>query len=163
MLKTTETYLCITMNIRKAILGDAEDITKQNILLAKESEKVVLDANTVFAGVNAVLSDKRKGFYIVAEEDNVIIGQMMITFEWSDWRNTNIWWIQSVYVQKQWRKKKIFSELFQYIQQQARKHHVSILRLYTYESNTVAQIVYQQIGMQKEPYMFYQKTNSKVL
>ena len=161
MLKTTETYLCITMNIRKAILGDAEAIATQNILLAKESEQLILYVKTVFAGVNALLSDKKKGFYIVAEEDNEIIGQMMITFEWSDWRNANIWWIQSVYVQKKWRKKKIFTKLFDYIQQQACQHHVSILRLYTYESNTVAQAVYQQIGMQKEPYMFYQKTIKK--
>jgi GNAT superfamily N-acetyltransferase len=157
-LKTTETYLLIAMNIRKAKLSDAEAIATQNILLAKESEEIVLDVKTVFAGVNAMLSDKNKGFYIVAEEDGEIIGQMMITFEWSDWRNTNIWWIQSVYVQKQWRKKKIFTELFEYIQQQARRHHVSILRLYTHEGNTVAQTVYQQIDMRKEPYMFYQKT-----
>ena len=149
------------MNIRKAILDDAKAIATQNILLAKESEGLVLDAKVVFTGVSSLLSDKRKGFYVVAEENNEIIGQMMITFEWSDWRNTNIWCIQSVYVQKQWRKKKIFTGLFEYIQQQARKHHVSILRLYTYEKNTVAQSVYQQIDMRKEPYMFYQKKIKK--
>ncbi|MCX6665564.1 MAG: GNAT family N-acetyltransferase [Euryarchaeota archaeon] len=149
------------MNIRKAILDDAKAIATQNILLAKESEGLVLDAKTVFAGVSALLSDDRKGFYVVAEEDKKIIGQMMITFEWSDWRDTNIWWMQSVYVQKQWRAKGVFTKLFSYIQQQACKHHVSILRLYTHESNSVAQAVYQQIGMRKEPYMFYQKTIKK--
>ncbi len=148
------------MNIRKARPRDAKTIVLQNKLLAKESEDIVLDDETIFTGVTAILTDKRKGFYIVAEEDSEIIGQMMITYEWSDWRNTTIWWIQSVYVQKQWRNKKIFTKLFEYIQQQARKNQVSILRLYTHESNITAQTVYHQIGMRKEPYIIYQKNNT---
>jgi GNAT superfamily N-acetyltransferase len=146
------------MNIRKARPTDAEAIAVFNILLAKESEETILDDMTIRTGVHAILSHQKKGFYIVAEEKGVVIGQLMVTFEWSDWRNSNIWWIGSVYVQKQWRKKKIFTKLFEYIQQQAQKNNVSILRLYTHENNTVAQTVYQQIGMRKEPYIIYQKT-----
>jgi GNAT superfamily N-acetyltransferase len=145
------------MKIRKSKLGDAEVIAAQNILLAEESENIHLSFETVFRGVTSLLSDKRKGFYVVAEENSNIIGQMMITFEWSDWRNTNIWWIQSVYIQKQWRKKGIFTKIFQYIQKQALKNQVKILRLYVYEHNIDAQRVYQRIGMEKQSYVIFQQ------
>lgn len=146
------------MNIRKAKLSDAEAIAKQNILLAQESEGVFISYDIVFMAVKSLLSNKDKGFYIVAEENNEIIGQIMITFEWSDWRNTTIWWMQSVYVQKQWRKKGVFSKLFEYVQQQAIHSKIQILRLYVHEYNTVAQKVYQQIGMKKQPYVIFQHT-----
>ena len=144
------------MNIRNARLGDAETIAKQNMLLAEESEKIILDYNIVLAGVQALLSDNKKGFYIVAEENGHVIGQMMITFEWSDWRNSMTWWVQSVYVQKQWRKKGIFVKLLQFVQDQSRTNQVHILRLYVHEHNTAAQKVYQKTGMEKQPYVFYQ-------
>jgi GNAT superfamily N-acetyltransferase len=146
------------MNIRKATLNDAESITTQNILLAKESEEISLSYENVFLGVKSLLSDEKKGFYVVAEENKKIIGQLMITFEWSDWRNTTIWWIQSVYVHRQWRTKGVFSQLFDYIRQQALHAQVQILRLYTHEHNTIAQKVYQHIGMEKQPYVFFQHT-----
>ena len=151
--------LLFTMNIRNAKLSDAEVIATQNILLAKESEGISLSFETVLTGVTTLLSDKRKGFYMLAEENNKIIGQMMITYEWSDWRNTNIWWIQSLYVNKQWRAKGIFSKLFQYIQKEARKHQVQIIRLYVHEHNKVAQKVYKSIGMEKQPYVVFQSNN----
>lgn len=144
------------MKIRNARLSDAETIAKQNILLAQESEKIILKYDIVLAGVQALLSDNNKGFYIVAEEKGHVIGQMMITFEWSDWRNSTIWWVQSVYVQKQWRKKGVFVKLLQYVQDQARINQVHILRLYVHEHNTAAQKVYQKTGMEKQPYIFYQ-------
>jgi GNAT superfamily N-acetyltransferase len=144
------------MLIRNAVKSDADIIAKQNILLAQESEGIILEYDTVFAGVQAMFSDKTKGFYVVAEENNKVIGQMMITYEWSDWRNTTIWWIQSVYVQKQWRKKGVFSKLFRYIQQQALHNQVQILRLYAHEHNTNAQKVYEKVGMKKQPYVFFQ-------
>jgi RimJ/RimL family protein N-acetyltransferase len=144
------------MIIRKATLNDADAITTQNILLATESEEISLSYETVFTGVKSLLSDPNKGFYVVAEENNKIIGQIMITFEWSDWRNTTIWWIQSVYVQKRWRKKGAFSKLFEYIQQQALYSQVHILRLYTHKNNIIAQKIYQHIGMEKQPYVIFQ-------
>jgi ribosomal protein S18 acetylase RimI-like enzyme len=150
------------MNIRKANLSDVEVIASQNILLAKESEEISLSIDTVLPGVIAVLSDKSKGFYVLAEENKKIIGQVMITYEWSDWRNTNIWWIQSVYVQKKWRTKGIFSKLFQYILKQAQTNQVKIIRLYVHENNKAAQKIYQKIGMKTQPYVFFQHNIIKI-
>jgi GNAT superfamily N-acetyltransferase len=143
------------MKIRAANIEDAEPITKQNISLAKESENILLNPKTVLKGVKALLSDKKKGFYLVAEENDIIVGQLMITFEWSDWRNKPIWWIQSVYVQKAWRKKGVFTLLLNHIQQKASKQDVAFLRLYMHKQNKSARKVYKKIGWKQEPYTIY--------
>jgi GNAT superfamily N-acetyltransferase len=139
-----------------ARLSDADAIAKQNVFLAEESEKLTLKYEIVRKGVHALLSDKRKGFYIVAEENGSIIGQLMITVEWSDWRNKPIWWVQSVYVQKAWRKKGVFTQLLQYIQQRASEQGVAFLRLYAHEQNIHALRVYEKVGWERQPYVIYQ-------
>lgn len=144
------------MEIRYANLDDAEKITKNNVLLAKESEKLTIEYKTVFAGVKALLSDQTKGFYLVTEEDNNIIGQMMITFEWSDWYNKNVWWLQSVYIDEFWRRKGVFTQLFEAIKKTARKNNVDVLRLYVYNSNSKAKETYMASGMQEKSYSIYQ-------
>ncbi|MFH1101812.1 MAG: GNAT family N-acetyltransferase [Methanobacteriota archaeon] len=149
------------MKIRKASRNDAQAIAVQNVLLAQESENISLEHDTVLKGVQAILADPKKGFYVIAEEKNMIIGQLMITFEWSDWKNAPIWWIQSVYVQKNWRKKGVFTQLLQYVQQKAREKHVAMFRLYVHKNNNAAQKVYQQFGLEKQPYVFYQLKNNK--
>lgn len=148
-------FFSINMKIRVAKIGDAETIARQNIFLAKESEHIRLNPKTVLSGVKALLSDKKKGFYLVAEENNSIIGQLMITFEWSDWRNKPIWWVQSVYVQKEWRKKGVFTKLLHYIQQKARRHGVMFLRLYMHKHNKSALKVYEKTGWKQDPYIVY--------
>jgi GNAT superfamily N-acetyltransferase len=140
------------MKIRTARLEDAAAIISQNILLAKETEQVILEPKTIRAGVKALLTDPIKGFYLVAEENDVIIGQLMITVEWSDWRNKPIWWVQSVYVQKEWRRKGVFTRLLQTIRYQARTQGVAFLRLYAYERNLPALRSYQKTGWKSEPY-----------
>ena len=83
--------------------------------MAKETEEKILEKNVTREGVEAVLNNESKGFFLLAEEnkgENEICGQLMITYEWSDWRNKNIWWIQSVFVDKNYRNKKVFSKLF---------------------------------------------------
>jgi GNAT superfamily N-acetyltransferase len=146
------------MITRYADINDAEMITRNNVLLAKESENILVDHTTVSKGVKALLSDKTKGFFIIAEEANKIIGQMMITFEWSDWYNKNIWWLQSVYVDHSWRKKGVFKRLVHDISMMARKHNVDVLRLYVYDENIKAKEVYSAIGMKKKPYTIFQKS-----
>jgi GNAT superfamily N-acetyltransferase len=143
------------MKIRNAKIGDAEAIAAQNISLAKESENILLNPRTVLAGVKTLLSQKNKGFYLVAEENDTIIGQLMITFEWSDWRNKPIWWIQSVYVQKGWRKKGVFTQLLNHIKQKAHRQGVAFFRLYMYRKNISALKVYEKTGWKKEPYIVY--------
>jgi len=134
------------MKIRMATKEDAKAITSQNIALAKESENIILNTETVLAGVKALLSDKKKGFYLVAEENNIIVGQVMITVEWSDWRNKPIWWVQSVYIQKDSRKKKVFTQLLAYVRQKACRQGVAFLRLYAHKDNISALDVYEKIG-----------------
>ena len=143
------------MNIRKARPKDANAIATQNILLAKETEHMILDPDTIHAGVQALLKDGTKGFYLVAEEHNTIVGQVMITEEWSDWRNKPIWWVQSVYVQKEYRQKGVFTQLLQATQQRARKQGVAFLRLYAHHTNTPALTIYEKTGWTKEPYLLY--------
>jgi len=144
------------MKIRYANLDDTEKITRNNVLLARESEKLTIEYKTVFAGVKALLSDQTKGFYLVVEEDNNIIGQMMITFEWSDWHNKNVWWLQSVYVHESWRRKGVFTQLFEAIKKTARENNVDVLRLYVYDSNSKAKETYIASEMQEKSYSIYQ-------
>lgn len=151
-------FLPLTMKVRYAVQRDAEAIANNNLLLARESEDTNLRFDTVLAGVKAVLSDKEKGFYMIAEENDEIIGQMMITYEWSDWRNKTIWWLQSVYVAEAWRKKGVYTQLLQEIKKRARKQNVEILRLYVHTSNDTATKVYQRTEMKKAPYTLYQLT-----
>jgi GNAT superfamily N-acetyltransferase len=99
--------------IQRAEIKDAELISRFNIELAKETEDIELDNNVVLEGVKAVITNSDKGFYLIAKNvKDKIVGQLMVTFEWSDWRNKYFWWIQSVYVEKGYRKQKIFYNLF---------------------------------------------------
>lgn len=143
------------MLVRDATLKDAAVIARNNVLLAKESEGETLDHGTALSGAKALLSDEGKGFYIVAEEDGLIIGQTMITFEWSDWRDRPIWWLQSVYVDPAWRKKEVFKRLFDEIKRRAKKEKVGLLRLYVHTSNKRAMEVYKRIGLSEEHYRIY--------
>jgi GNAT superfamily N-acetyltransferase len=144
------------MKIRNAILKDSESISENNLLLAKESEDKNIDYMTVLEGVKKIVNDKHKGIYIVAEENNEIIGQIMITYEWSDWQNKNIWWLQSIYVHKFWRKKGVFKKLLKTIKEKAIENKVDTLRLYVYSNNINAKKVYSQVKMIKKSYDFYQ-------
>jgi GNAT superfamily N-acetyltransferase len=143
------------MKVRIAKLQDAKAITGQNISLAQESENIILKPKSVLAGVKSLLSDKKKGFYIVAEDKGVIVGQIMITVEWSDWRNKPIWWVQSVYVNKNYRKRGVFAQLLFFVRQQARAQNVAFLRLYVHKNNRSAIQVYHRTGWDREPYTFY--------
>lgn len=144
-----------SMKIRTARKRDAEAITAQNVTLAMESEHISLTHATVLAGVNALLSDKKKGFYLIAEENKTIVGQLMITVEWSDWRNKPIWWVQSVFVQKPWRKQGVFTTLLEEVKEMARQQGVAFLRLYAHQNNTSARDVYEIIGWHQDPYVVY--------
>ena len=145
------------MRIRLADLEDVEQMAQNNILLAKESEGASVDYSISLSAVKAVISDKNKGFYVVAEENNQVVGQLMVTYEWSDWRNKMMWWIQSVYIKKDYRRKGVFKMLFGMVEEMARKNSVSVIRLYVHSENRDAARVYERIGMEKTPYLIYQK------
>jgi len=143
------------MKIRFAHQEDAENLTEQNIALAKESEHIILDYATTLAGVKAVLLDKRNGFYLVAEENEIIIGQIMITYEWSDWRNQAIWWVQSVYVKEAWRGQGVFTKLLNFVKREAHRQGVVCLKLYAHSNNKSARQVYEKTGWYLAPYVVY--------
>ena len=144
------------MQIGYAKVSDADDIAKNTVLLAKESENENINYDKAFDGVRSVISDKSKGFFIVAKENDFIIGQLMITYEWSDWNNKNMWWIQSVYVDKSFRRKGVFSKLFEYVKRLADKNNVDVIRLYVYNKNNSAIKTYERLDMVNKPYKIYQ-------
>ncbi len=148
------------MLIRKAKLEDLEGIVEFNIQMAKETEGKIIEENVVREGVKAVLNNNLKGFYLVAEENNgnkILGGQLMVTFEWSDWRNKNIWWIRNAYVDKNYRNKKVFSQLYRSVTKMAASEkNVVGLKLYVEKHNDSAKQVYESLGMKKTPYEIYE-------
>jgi len=144
------------MFIRLATLDDAKNIAENNVLLANESENLEIPFETTLDGIKGVISDPGKGFYLIVEEDDIIIGQMMITFEWSDWKNKTIWWLQSVYVKENYRIKGIFKHLIKEMNNMASENNVDIIRLYVHNDNINAIQTYRHMGMKKKPYTIYQ-------
>ena len=145
------------ITIRDAIPGDVPRIVKYNLLMAWETEHRRLDEATLTYGVMKVLQDPAKGRYFVAEADGEIVGQTMITYEWSDWRNGTFWWIQSVYVREDKRGSGIFSAIYRHIEQLALKERdVCGLRLYAEEDNTRAERTYVKLGMKKTSYRLFE-------
>ena len=143
----------MTLSIRRAVTGDEAVLAEFNAALAWESEQKRLDRNVLLAGVRAVLTDLHKGFYTVAERDGEVVGQVMVTFEWSDWRNGWFWWVQSVYVRPDARRGGVFRELFRAIQREAEADPAVIgLRLYVERDNSRAKQTYRAIGMSDTPY-----------
>ena len=145
------------VTIRKAKPSEAGILAAHNRAMAMETEGKHLDPATVVSGCRAVFEDESKGFYLVAESEGRVVGQLMITTEWSDWRNGDFWWIQSVYVPPERRKQGIFRALFEHLVDLARKSPgVCGLRLYTHETNTNAHATYRLLGMKQTPYLAFE-------
>ena len=125
--------------------------------MAKETEALQLDPACVKAGVTALLADPSKGIYYLAEINGVVAGQLMITYEWSDWRNGNLWWLQSVYVRQEFRRIGVFRELFKYLKTSARaRSEVRGLRLYMHSENLAARRSYENLGMHRTKYEVFE-------
>lgn len=140
--------------IRDATPADAATIADYNSRMAEETEDRTLDPDVIGPGVIEILSDENKGRYWVAEFDQTIIGQVMVTYEWSDWRNATIWWIQSVYVPLEFRRKGVFSALYRHVESLvAAEPGVCGLRLYVENNNHRAQRTYESLGMVKPSYL----------
>jgi ribosomal protein S18 acetylase RimI-like enzyme len=134
-------------------LGDADILARFNIELARESENLILDPATVKAGVEALLRDLGKGTYFVAESGGEVIGQLMITHEWSDWRNGDFWWLQSVYVRSDFRRRGVFLALFDHILAAAkRRGDVVGIRLYVEKNNDRALKAYERLQLKETHY-----------
>lgn len=146
------------MNIRTAQKADASALAEFNQAMALETEGKRLDAETLRGGVEAVFEDSKKGFYVVAESGGAIVGGLMITFEWSDWRGQWFWWIQSVYILPEYRGRGIYRMLYDFVKTKAREaENVCGFRLYVEKENERAQRVYEKLGMDASHYLMYEE------
>jgi len=146
------------MEIRKAQKHDIDALIGFNEAMAFETEGKKLFTGTLRKGVEAVFDDPRKGFYVVAEDNGNAIGGLMVTFEWSDWRDGWFWWIQSVYVNPDYRGKGIYSRLYDFVKSEARDAGgVRGFRLYVEKENVQAQHVYEKVGMEETYYLMYEE------
>ena len=144
------------MRIRRAGISDLETVVEFNALLALESEGLALDRERVGKGVGAVLRDASLGLYFIAESDGGAVGQLALTYEWSDWRNGMFWWLQSVYVRLEFRRQGILRELYRHVLQLAADKGVCGIRLYVEQENHAAQQAYKRLGMDRAVFHMYE-------
>ena len=153
-----------SIDIRDAVIDDASAIVDFQIRMARETENLELDRAICSAGVRAVFADPARGRYLVAEETRDagtgarhIIGSLMITSEWSDWRNGAVWWIQSVYVIPTARGQGVYRRMYEHIRQQVlASDNIRGLRLYVDLRNDAAQQVYRRLGMDGDHYKLFE-------
>lgn len=144
--------------IRRGDMEDLEDLVRFQVAMAAESEDKGLDPRTLAAGVTHLISRPLEGFYLIAEVDGKAAGSLMVTFEWSDWRNGRFWWIQSVYVDPAFRRRGIYSALHQHVKDAAHADPESCgLRLYVEQENTGAQATYLALGMVQTRYRLFEE------
>lgn len=145
------------IRIREAAATDRDWLADCAIAMALETEHRRLDPDTVRAGIAAGLADAAKARYFVAEHDDVAAGTLMLTGEWSDWRNGAWWWIQSVYVMPAHRRRGIYAALYRHLEALARAAPGVVgLRLYVEQDNAAAQRTYASLGMDDAGYRIYE-------
>ena len=145
------------INIREANSNDLSILVNNNQALAQETEALELKKNILRDGIKQALK-RRECHYFVAMMNGNVVGQSMITYEWSDWRNGLIWWIQSVYVLPRYRKQGVFRRLFLHIESLARSNpQVKAIRLYVMSNNNTGQRTYKKLGMDDSGYIVFEK------
>lgn len=134
------------IHVRRAAIADADIVADFNIRLARETEDHHLDPAVIGPGVRTALTDASRCLYFVAEVAGRVVGQTMVTFEWSDWRNGDVWWFQSVFVDEAHRGRGVFKALHAAVEKAARDAGAVGLRLYVWNQNTRAQATYGALG-----------------
>jgi len=142
--------------IRKGNLDDLDTLVGFMIAMAKETEDLVLAPQVLKPGIEAALNDENKGIYYIAEIDGNIAGSLMTTFEWSDWRNAWVLWVQSVYTHPDYRGQGVYKSLYQNLVQKVDAGEYAGIRLYVDKTNAPAQKVYEKLGMDGSHYHFYE-------
>jgi len=146
------------IDIRQAIPADARQISSFNQNMAFETEGIRLESEVILAGTCRLIDNRNLGFYLVAECEREIVASLMVTTEWSDWRNGVFWWIQSVYVMPQWRRQGIYRRLYEKVKELAETDRdVCGYRLYVERENTTAQSTYRNVGMSQTHYRMYEE------
>ena len=147
------------MQIRLAGINDIDTLVNFNQRMAMETENKVLNDVTLRKGVSRLIEDRNKGFYLVAEQDAQILGSLMVTTEWSDWRNGVFWWIQSVYVTPAFRRQGIYAKLYAKVKVLAGEaENVCGFRLYVEKENIIAQQTYKTLGMSESHYLMFEQS-----
>jgi ribosomal protein S18 acetylase RimI-like enzyme len=144
------------MRVREATIQDLDALVEGNAAMARETEAVRLDGATLRAGVAALLEGRAPGVYRVCELDDRVAGQILVTYEWSDWRNRDVWWIQSVYVWPEFRERGVYRALHTAVIAAARAAGAAGVRLYVDARNTRAQAVYTALGMNGDHYRVFE-------
>lgn len=145
------------ITIRQAHREDISTIVAFQAAMAMETEGLELDTETATLGVTALFDDPEKGVYYIAEINNEVVGSLMITYEWSDWRNGTVWWIQSVFVKKEHRKSGVFATMYNHVKTIVEvSANLKGLRLYVEKDNLIAQQVYKNMGMDGTHYQLFE-------
>ena len=144
------------LRIRPAVPSDLDFVVAGYLALAQETENLTLDASVLRDGVRALLEGRAPGAYWIAELDGAVVGQTLITYEWSDWRNRMVWWIQSVYVSPGARQHGVFRAVYAHLRREAAAAGAGGLRLYVDTTNVRAQQVYAALGMNGEHYRVFE-------
>ena len=149
-------------------LGEASDIAALvnfNRAMARETEAKELDSKVLTAGIENLLKNKQHGFYVVAQQTRgaqcEVIGSLMVTYEWSDWRNGLFWCIQSVYIKPEFRRRGIYSRLYEFVKETASAQGVCGFRLYVEKENRIAQETYEKLGMAESHYVMYEELSGR--
>jgi GNAT superfamily N-acetyltransferase len=146
------------MEIRTATPRDIDSLVDFNQKMALETEGKQLENSVLRNGVSAVFHDESKGFYVVADDGGVIVGGLMVTYEWSDWRNNWFWWIQSVYIVPEARGKGYYRHMYDFVKLKAAENgSVCGFRLYVEKENVTSQKVYERVGMSASHYLMYEE------
>jgi len=146
----------MSIAIRIATRDDVAPIAAWNTAMAWETERKALEPAVIERGVNAVFDEPRRGFYLVAERQGEPVGCLLVTYEWSDWRAGDFWWIQSVYVVESARREGVFRRLYEDAKQRASAAGAVGLRLYVETENERAQRTYAGLGMERCHYFMYE-------
>lgn len=143
--------------IRLAKKNDVQTLIAFNSAMALETENLILNEVILSEGVKMIFEKPEYGFYLIAEINNEIAGSLMVTYEWSDWRNSEIWWLQSVYVLPQYRRQGVFSSLYLEVEGMAAIKGVKIIRLYMEKENIKAHETYSSHGFKAGHYLLLEK------
>jgi len=142
--------------VRNATEEDAAKIVSFQQAMALETENIFLGTGIVTPGVSRVFRDPSKGRYYVAADNDEVVASLLITYEWSDWRNADVWWFQSVYVLPEYRRKGLFRKMYDHVRSEALAAGAAGLRLYVESNNLPALKTYEAMGMNSQHYTMYE-------
>jgi GNAT superfamily N-acetyltransferase len=145
------------LHVRRATVSDVDTLVRFNRAMALETEAKELDSARLEAGIRAVFDNPERGYYLVVETEGQVAGGLLMTYEWSDWRNGMFWWIQSVFVEREWRRRGVYRSLHDHVVATAEAEGgVCGIRLYVDQTNHRAQKTYKALGMDKSHYDMFE-------